>query len=236
MRKIIVLAIVLSVFGPVLAGEPPSRLCVVDARNSHASGTTRCGVKRCTWSQPWANRLLLSTLAKGSLLIVGSHAGRGPLIPRRHAPPAPRCGVYGEFPAKPPARAGSFGFPGIARTRRTALRDAMAAGLMSSLATARPGPAMTWLKPRTSHPHTRATSRAIRPDDPPHHRSTKPGSRILDAPPLDIAFVAQALQGNARRGTPVSRRARRWSVSPWGLRVRRADCGGSALDPSGKAR
>ena len=110
--------------------------------------------------------------------------------PARTGSGAPRAVYTASFPGQPPAPPVSFSVPGIA------VRDALAEGSRYPLVIVSHGysnapAAMTWLTENLASKGYVVA--AIRHDDPPITDRTKIGEPLLRRP-LDIAFVASALQ------------------------------------------
>jgi predicted dienelactone hydrolase len=229
MRKMILLAIVFSGLGPVFAGEPPSRYGV-DAPELARLGNYPVGVKTLHLVQHGQIDVLSFDAAKGSAPSSDRMLAVDLWYPASPRPGAPRAVYTARFPAEPPAAPASFSVPGIA------VRDAPPSGTRWPLIIVSHGysndpAAMTWLTENLASKGYVVA--AIRHDDPPITDRTRFVQPLMRRP-LDIAFVAQALQSTlaADRLVDPSRTALvGFSMGGYGVLT----AAGAALDPAGGA-
>ena len=189
MRKKLLLAMVLSCVGPVIAGEPPSRYGV-DAPELARLGDQAVGVRTLHLVQHGQIDVLAFDAEKGSAPSVDRTLAVELWYPARAAPHAPHVVYTASLPSEPPAPPAHFSIPGIA------VRDAERAGTGHPLVIVSHGysndpNAMTWLTENLASKGYVVA--AIHHEDPPITDRTR-FAELLMRRPLDIAFVAQTLQ------------------------------------------
>jgi predicted dienelactone hydrolase len=228
MRKIALLAIVCWV-GPVLAGEPPSRFGV-DAPELARLGDHAVGVKTLHLVQHGQIDVLAFDAAGGSARLVDRVLSVDLWYPARPRPGAPRAVYTAKFPSEPPAAPASFSVPGIA------VRDAPPSGTSLPLVIVSHGysndpAAMTWLTENLASKGYVVA--AVRHDDPPITDRTRFPQPLMRRP-LDIAFVARALQsmlGADHLVDPARTALVGYSMGGYGVLT----AAGATLDPAGGA-
>ena len=229
MRKIVLLAIVVSCTGPVLAGEPPSRFGV-DAPELARLGNYAVGVKTLHLVQHGQADVLAFDAAKGSAPLADRALTVDLWYPARPAPAAVRVVYTASLPSEPPAPPAHFSIPGIA------VRDAPPSGTGHPLVIVSHGysndpDAMTWLTENLASKGYVVA--AIRHDDPPITDQTRFAQPLMRRP-LDIAFVAQTLQstlGADHLVDPARTALVGYSMGGYGVLT----AAGATLDPDGGA-
>ncbi len=229
MRKIVLLAIVVSCAGAVLAGEPPSRFGV-DAPELARLGNYAVGVKTLHLVQHGQADVLAFDAAKGSAPLVDRALTVDLWYPARPAPAAVSVVYTASLPSEPPAPPAHFSIPGIA------VRDAPPSGTGHPLVIVSHGysndpDAMTWLTENLASKGYVVA--AIRHDDPPITDRTRLAQPLMRRP-LDIAFVAQTLQstlGADHLVDPARTALVGYSMGGYGVLT----AAGATLDPDGGA-
>jgi predicted dienelactone hydrolase len=228
MRGIVLLAIVFCA-GPVAAGEPPSRYGV-DAPELAQVGDYAVGVKTLHLVQHGQIDVLAFDAARGSAPLADRALTVELWYPAHPRPGARRAVYTARFPSEPPAAPASFSVPGIA------VRDAPPSGTGLPLVIVSHGysndpAAMTWLTENLASKGYVVA--AIRHDDPPITDRTR-FPQLLMRRPLDIAFVASALQsmlGADHLVDPARTALIGYSMGGYGVLT----AAGAALDPEGGA-
>ncbi|HEY4442664.1 MAG TPA: hypothetical protein VGN30_00165 [Steroidobacteraceae bacterium] len=228
MRGIVLLAIVFCA-GPVAAGEPPSRYGV-DAPELAQVGDYAVGVKTLHLVQHGQIDVLAFDAASGSAPLADRALTVELWYPAHPRPGARRAVYTARFPSEPPAAPASFSVPGIA------VRDAPPSGTGLPLVIVSHGysndpAAMTWLTENLASKGYVVA--AIRHDDPPITDRTR-FPQLLMRRPLDIAFVASALQsmlGADHLVDPARTALIGYSMGGYGVLT----AAGAALDPEGGA-
>ena len=229
MRKIVLLAIVVSCAGAVLAGEPPSRFGV-DAPELARLGNYAVGVKTLHLVQHGQADVLAFDAAKGSAPLADRALTVDLWYPARPAPAAVSVVYTASLPSEPPAPPAHFSIPGIA------VRDAPPSGTGHPLVIVSHGysndpDAMTWLTENLASKGYVVA--AIRHDDPPITDRTRFAQPLMRRP-LDIAFVAQTLQstlGADHLVDPTRTALVGYSLGGYGVLT----AAGATLDPDGGA-
>jgi predicted dienelactone hydrolase len=229
MRRMALLAMVACCIGPVVAAEPPSRYGV-DAPELAHLGSYAVGVKTLHFVQHGQTDVLAFDAAKGSAPLVDRALSVELWYPARPMPAAPRVVYTASLPSQPPAPAAHFSIPGIA------VRDAPSSGTGYPLVIVSHGysndpDAMTWLTENLASKGYVVA--AIRHDDPPITDQSRFAQPLMRRP-LDIAFVAQTLQGTLAADHLVdATRTALVGYSMGGYGVLTA--AGATLDPDGGA-
>jgi predicted dienelactone hydrolase len=174
---------------PASTGEPPSRFGV-DAPELARLGTYAVGFKKVHLVEHAQADPLAFDAVKGSAPRVDRDLDVDLWYPARTVPGAPHMVYEASLPSEPPAAAARFAVPGIA------VRNAPFAGKHLPLVIVSHGysndpAAMTWLTENLASKGYVVA--AIRHDDPPITDPTR-FPQLLMRRPLDIAFVARALQ------------------------------------------
>lgn len=223
------LAILAWCAAPACAAEPPSRPGI-DAPELARLGDQAVGFKTLHLVQHDQADVLAFDPAKGSAPRVDRPLDVDLWYPARPRAGAPRVVYAGSLPSEPPAPPAQFSIPGIA------VREAPAAGADHPLVIVSHGysndpRAMTWLTENLASKGYVVA--AIRHEDPPiTDRSRFPGP--LMRRPLDIAFVAQALQsslGASHLVDPQRTALVGYSMGGYGVLT----AAGATLDPDGGA-
>jgi predicted dienelactone hydrolase len=223
------LAMVACGIGPVAAAEPPSRYGV-DAPELAHLGSHAVGVKTLHFVQHAQTDVLAFDPAKGSAPLVDRVLSVELWYPARPAPAAARVVYTASLPSQPPAPAAHFSIPGIA------VRDAPPSGTGYPLVIVSHGysndpDTMTWLTENLASKGYVVA--AIRHDDPPITDQSRFAQPLMRRP-LDIAFVAQTLQGTLAADHLVdATRTALVGYSMGGYGVLTA--AGATLDPDGGA-
>jgi predicted dienelactone hydrolase len=189
MKKMMMLAILLSCAAPAFADEPPSRPGV-DAPELARLGDHAVGVKTLHLVQHGQIDILAFDAAKGSAPRVDRILNVDLWYPAQPRSGAPRVVYTAGLPSEPPAPPAHFSVPGIA------VRDAPPWGTGHPLVIVSHGYsndpyALTWLTENLASKGYVVA--AIRHEDPPITDKTRFPQPLMRRP-LDIAFVAQALQ------------------------------------------
>jgi predicted dienelactone hydrolase len=229
MRKIALLALILSYVGPALAGGPPSRYGV-DAPELARLGDYAVGVKTLHFVQRGQTDVLAFDATKGSAPLMDRTLTVDLWYPAHPAPNATREVYTAQLPSEPPAAPKSFSIPGIA------VRDAPSTGAHLPLVIVSHGysndpAAMTWLTENLASKGYVVA--AIHHDDPPITDRTRFVQPLMRRP-LDIAFVAQTLQSTlAADGfvDPARTALIGYSMGGYGVLI----AAGATLDPMGGA-
>jgi predicted dienelactone hydrolase len=229
MKKILLLAMVAFCVGPALAGDAPSRFGV-DAPELARLGDYAVGVRTLHLVQHEQADALAFDAARGSAPRVDRALTVDLWYPAHPRPGAPRESYTARLPSEPPAPPASFSVPGIA------VRDAPPAGTGLPLVIVSHGysnetAAMTWLTENLASKGYVVA--AIRHDDPPITDRTR-FAQLLMRRPLDIAFVAQALQAKLaadRLVDPARTALIGYSMGGYGVLT----AAGAGLDPAGGA-
>ena len=229
MRMMLLLAISISCARPVLATEPPGRYGV-DAPELAHLGTGSVGFKVLHLVQHAQIDVLAFDASKGSAPVADRALTVDLWYPARPNPSARRVVYTASLPSEPPAPPAHFSVPGIA------VRDAPSSGTGHPLVIVSHGysndpAAMTWLTENLASKDYVVA--AIHHDDPPitdRVRFVQPLMRR----PLDIAFVAEALQrtlGADHLVDPARTALVGYSMGGYGVLT----AAGATLDPEGGA-
>jgi predicted dienelactone hydrolase len=229
MRKMILLAMVVSWVAPALAGEPPSRYGV-DAPELAHLGNFAVGVKTMHLVQRGQADVLAFDAVKASAPLVDRALTVDLWYPAQPAPTAARVVYSASLPSEPPAPPAHFSVPGIA------VRDAPPSGKSLPLVIVSHGysndpAAMTWLTENLASKGYVVA--AIRHDDPAITDRTRFAQPLMRRP-LDIAFVAQTLQTMLAAHhlvDPARTALIGYSMGGYGVLT----AAGAALDPTGGA-
>ena len=229
MRVLILLALLVVCAEQVLAGGPPSRYGV-DAPELARLGKFAVGVRTLHLVQHGQADVLAFDAAKGAAPVADRVLTVELWYPAHPSPTAAPVQYTAQLPSEPPAAPKSFSIPGIA------VRDAPPAGSGLPLVIVSHGysndpAAMSWLTENLASKGYVVA--AIHHDDPAITDRTRFAGPLLRRP-LDIAFVAQTLQGQLA-GEHLVDPARTaligYSMGGYGVLT----SGGAALDPQGGA-
>ncbi|MEP6549386.1 MAG: dienelactone hydrolase [Gammaproteobacteria bacterium] len=214
---------------PAFGGEPPSRFGV-DAPELARLGEHAVGVKTLHLVQHGQFDVLAFDAAKGSAPLVDRALSVELWYPARAEPAAKRVKYTATLPSEPPAAAAIFSIPGIAVRNAPSLGQGYPLVIVSHGYSNDPV-AMSWLTENLASKGYVVA--AIHHEDPPITDRTRFAEPLMRRP-LDIAFVAQALQSMLAADhlvDPTRTALIGYSMGGYGVLT----AAGAALDPLGGA-